>query len=53
MTLVELKNKLQELCYEGHSQSEVIVNVEAFTTAIIDSIEVVEESERVLLNVAI
>ncbi len=53
LTVVELKDKLQSLCYEGYSQSEVIVDIEGFTTAIIEGVEVVKESERVLLKVAI
>lgn len=53
LTVVELKDKLQELCYEGYSQSEVVTDIEGFTTAIIEGVEVVKESERVLLKVAI
>lgn len=53
LTVVELKDKLQELCYEGYSQSEVVADIEGFTTAIIEGVEVVKESERVLLKVAI
>lgn len=53
LTVVELKDKLQSLCYEGYSQSEVIVDIEGFTTAIIEGVEVMKESERVLLKVAI
>lgn len=53
LTLKELTNKLQELCHEGFAMSEVIVDIEGFSTAIIEKIEVVKESDRVLLKVAI
>ena len=52
-SVVELKDKLQQICYEGHSQSEIVVDIEGFTTAVLENVEVVKESERVLLRVSI
>ena len=53
LTLKGLTNKLQELCHDGFAMSEVIVDIEGFSTAIIEKIEVVKESDRILLKVAI
>lgn len=53
MELRELTEKFQILCHEGHSKSEVIADVKDLSTAIIESIEVDIESERIILKVAI
>lgn len=53
MELTKLTESLQILCHEGLSNSEVVINVKGFTTAVIDEITVDKDSERVLINVGI